>query len=82
MKIFSQIIATGKEWKPCVECGKVFVDGEVISSISSDAGFSVMSWYCCKCIEEYFPFPPDDICHKTDRFRWQKKNLFEKSESK
>lgn len=54
MKIFSQCIATGKEWKPCIKCGKVFEQGEVISSVSTDAGFSVTYWYCCECIDNYF----------------------------
>ena len=71
MKIFSQIIATGKEWKPCIECGRVFVYGEIISSISTDSGFSVTYWYCCECIER-FSLPnlyidPEYICHRVDR---------------
>lgn len=86
MKIFSQIIATGKEWKPCIECGRIFICGEVISSVSSDAGFNVMSWYCCNCIERFFPFnlsaDKGHIYHKVNRFRWQRENLFEKSKRK
>jgi len=71
MKIFSQIIATGKEWKPCIECGEVFVWGEIISSISIDSGFSVTYWYCCECIERFFRptfyIDPEYICHRVDR---------------
>lgn len=54
MKIFSQAIATGKEWKPCRGCGRVFEHGEVISSVSDDSGFNVTSWYCHECIDGYF----------------------------
>lgn len=73
MKIFSKTVATGKEWKPCIECGRVFECGEIISSISSDAGFSVTYWYCCKCIEGfsglklYAEYNSDYICNRIDR---------------
>lgn len=70
MKIFSQIIATGKEWKPCIECGRVFVHGEIISSISTDSGLSVTYWYCCECIERFslnLYVDPEYICHRADR---------------
>jgi len=73
MKIFSKAIATGKEWKPCIECGSVFEWGEIISSISSDAGLSVTYWYCCKCIKRsfrsklYIEENSDYICNRVDR---------------
>jgi len=56
MNIFSQVIATGKEWKPCRGCGRVFEEGEVISSVSHDdaADAYVTYWYCYKCIDGYF----------------------------
>ena len=73
MKIFSKAIATGKEWKPCIECGRVFEWGEIISSISTDAGYSVTYWYCCKCIARFFPpkihtrYDPDYVRGRMDR---------------
>jgi len=73
MKIFSKAIATGKEWKPCIECGQVFEWGEIISSLSTDEGFSVTYWYCYKCIEGFFcrvlyaERNPDYICSRIDR---------------
>lgn len=53
MRIFSRAIATGKEWKPCIECGKVFEEGEAIASFSRDNGAMCTYWYCCDCIEKY-----------------------------
>ncbi len=71
MKIFSQGIASGREWKPCIECGRVFESGEIITSISTDSGFSVRYWYCCLCIERYclggFSGDPEYICDRVDR---------------
>jgi len=71
MKIFSQSIASGTEWKPCIECGRVFECGEIITSISTDSGFSVRYWYCCLCIERFCPKgffdDPEYICDRLDR---------------
>ena len=83
MKIFSQIIATGREWKPCAECGRVFVCGEVISSISSDTDISVTYWYCCECIERFFPpnlyVNREYMCHRVDRLiEMEKFNNYER----
>lgn len=55
MKIFSKYTATGKEWKPCIECGRVFFHGEIVSSIATDSDCSVTYWYCHKCIAKFFP---------------------------
>ncbi len=73
MKIFSKAIATGREWKPCIECGKIFSCGEIISSISTQNGAMVTYWYCYKCIERFFrprpctEYDPEYICHRVDR---------------
>lgn len=72
MKIFSQVTATGEEWKPCIECGHVFVCGETISSLSSDTGDSVTCWYCCDCFDRHwsYSYARDDgeyICRRLDR---------------
>ena len=53
VRIFSRAIATGKEWKPCVECGKVFEEGEAIASFSRDDGAYCTYWYCSDCIGKY-----------------------------
>jgi hypothetical protein len=68
MKIFSQAIATGKEWKPCVECGGVFEEGEVITSIATDNNFGVSYWYCSKCFDGWgWSVPLYDHQEDTDR---------------
>ncbi len=54
MRIFSKIIATGREWKPCIECDRVFKEGEIISSIEHGNGLTVTYWYCHRCIERFF----------------------------
>ena len=45
--------------------------GEIITSISSDSGFYVTYWYCCKCIERFFRpnfyIEPEYICNRVDR---------------
>ena len=73
-KIFSKAIATGREWKPCIKCGKVFACGEIISSITTDSGFNVTYWYCRSCTagffrkNEYIDENPFYVCHRLDRF--------------
>ena len=57
MKIFSKAIATGREWKPCIECGRTFEHGEIISSISTQNGAHVTYWFCHLCIARYFIAP-------------------------
>ncbi len=83
MKIFSQAIATGREWKPCIECGRVFECGEIISSISTDSDCSVTYWYCCECIERFSQpklyVDPEYICHRVDRLiELKKPNHYER----
>jgi len=72
MKIFSKIIATGKEWKPCIECGRAFEHGEILCSISTDAGLSVTYWYCHRCIERFcgeeLYIDHEYIWHRAGRF--------------
>lgn len=55
MKIFKQITASGKEWKPCIECGRRFEHGEIITALSRDDGICVRYWYCSGCIESWWP---------------------------
>ena len=55
MKIFSMYTCTGKEWKPCIECGKVFEHGEIKHAIEHGNGCMVTSFYCRKCVARYFP---------------------------
>ena len=70
-KIFSKAIATGREWKPCIECGKVFKSGEIISSITTGNGINVTYWYCRRCTAKFFPknfyIDPKYVCHRLDR---------------
>lgn len=70
MKIFKQTIASGNEWKPCIDCGKRFVIGEIITAIENDTGSCVDYWYCSECFDRYWfaplpvpvPAEDDDIC--------------------
>lgn len=77
MKIFSKIIATGKEWKPCIECNKVFEHGEILCSISRDDRLYVTYWYCHLCTERFFgrelPIDHDYRLHRLVRFIESKK---------
>jgi hypothetical protein len=54
MKIHRQIIATGKEWKPCIECGGKFEVGEVLTAIDSEGNAGVVYWYCERCADKFF----------------------------
>ena len=55
MKIFSRYTATGKEWKPCISCDKVFEHGEIKYAIENGNACEVRSFYCRKCMSRYFP---------------------------
>ncbi len=73
MKMFSKIVASGKEWKPCIECGRVFEQGEILCSIATDSGTSVTYWYCHICTERYFGRPewpgnPRYVLQRLERF--------------
>jgi len=77
MKIFSKVIATGREWKPCIECGRTFEHGEILSSISTQNGAHVTYWYCHLCIARYFPenlyIDLEYMFHRVDRLKEIKK---------
>lgn len=52
--IHRRIIATGKEWKPCVECGKKLEAGEILTAIASGTNAGIVHWYCEKCTDRFF----------------------------
>lgn len=54
MKIHRRIIATGNEWKPCIECQKKFEEGEILTAIDTESSRGVIYWFCEKCTEELF----------------------------
>jgi len=54
MKIHRQIIATGREWKPCIECGRRFEPGEVLTAIDTESNAGVKHWFGEQCTEELF----------------------------
>jgi len=54
MKIHRRIIATGIEWKPCVECKRKFEAGEILTAVDSESSAGVVYWFCEKCTEELF----------------------------
>lgn len=54
MKIHRRIIATGIEWKPCIECQKKFEEGEILTAIDTESSRGVIYWFCEKCTEELF----------------------------
>ena len=53
-KIHRQIIATGNEWKPCVECGRKFEPGEILTAFDTESHNGVLSWFCEKCTQRLF----------------------------
>ena len=56
MKIHRRIIATGREWKPCVECKRKFEAGEILSAIDTESFNGVLYWFCEKCTENLFGY--------------------------
>jgi hypothetical protein len=56
MKIHRRIIATGIEWKPCRECGRKFIEGEILTAVDSEGIAGVVHWFCEKCTEELFGY--------------------------
>lgn len=54
MKIHRQIIASGREWKPCVECGQPFEAGEMLTAIDSESNAGVLYWFGEQCTERMF----------------------------
>ena len=56
MKIHRQIIASGREWKSCVECNKKLVQGEILTAIDTESNSGVIYWFCEKCTEELFGY--------------------------
>jgi hypothetical protein len=55
-KIHRQIIATGNEWKPCVECGGKFDLGEVMTAIDTGSNAGVVHWFCDECTDRLYGF--------------------------
>jgi hypothetical protein len=53
-KIHRQIIATGREWKPCVECGRPFEEGEVLTAVDTESNAGVSYWYGEQCTQKLF----------------------------
>ena len=53
-KIHRQIIATGNEWKPCVECSRTFEPGEILTAIDTQSNAGTLSWFCEECTERLF----------------------------
>jgi len=54
MIIHRRIIATGNEWKSCVECHRKFEKGEILTAIDSEGSQGVIYWFCEKCTEDSF----------------------------
>ena len=54
MKIHRRIIATGNEWKPCVECDRPFEAGEVLTAIDTEDNRGTLYWFCEECTERFF----------------------------
>jgi len=53
-KIHRQIIASGREWKPCVECGRTFEAGEILTAIDTESNTGVVYWFGEQCTERYY----------------------------
>jgi len=54
MKIHRRIIATGREWKPCCECGQKFDEGEILTAVDVGGNSPMVYWLCEDCTERYF----------------------------
>ncbi len=54
MKIHRRIIATGNEWKSCIECKSKLVEGEILTAIDTEGNQGVLYWYCEKCTERFY----------------------------
>ena len=54
MKIHRRIIATGNEWKSCIECKNKPVKGEILTAIDMEGNQGVIYWFCEKCTEKLF----------------------------
>jgi len=74
MKIHRRIIATGIEWKPCVECRKKFEQGEILTAIDTEGNRGVVYWFCEKCTESLFGY----LLRKGWRNKWR---LFRRGKS-
>ena len=53
-KIHRQIISTGNEWKPCIECGCKFKSGEILTALDSQTNAGILHWFCEECTERLF----------------------------
>ncbi len=53
-KIHRQIIATGNEWKPCIECKRKFESGELLTAFDTESNAGVLSWFGEQCTERLF----------------------------
>ncbi len=56
MKIHRRIIATGNEWKPCVECKRKFEQNEILTAIDTESFIGVIHWICEKCTENIYGY--------------------------
>jgi len=54
MKIHRQIVATGREWKPCRQCGRKFEDGEILTAVDTESHTGTLYWFCETCTEARF----------------------------
>lgn len=73
MKIHRRIIATGNEWKPCIECKKKVEQGEILTAIDTEGHRGVIYWFCEKCTEELFGYLLREGWRKTWRLNRQGK---------
>lgn len=56
MKIHRRIIATGREWKPCVHCNRKFDAGELLTAMDYEGNSGVIYWFCEECTERLFGY--------------------------
>jgi len=54
MKIHRRIIATGREWKPCCQCGRKFEAGEILTAVDVGGNAPIAHWFCEACTERSF----------------------------
>jgi len=68
-KIHRQIIATGREWKPCVGCGTKLQSGEILTAIDGESNAPIRHWFCEACTELYYGYLSERSWRQTWKLR-------------
>jgi len=53
----------------CIECGKRFEYGEIITALVRDTGCNVNYWYCSKCFDRWWFWPGPVPVERDDKIQ-------------